>query len=101
MRSWELVSVAVFAGIPLWLALRVWRGYFLLERATVAELFQMRVGAVLVSLTTGMWLAVFTLMILEDHSEEAKLMAQNLSPSGRSHQSSSVRRGVRMFRLCT
>jgi hypothetical protein len=25
--------------------------------------------------------AVFTLMILEDHSEEAKLMAQNLSPS--------------------
>ena len=40
----------------------------------------MEMGLALITLSTGMWFAVLVLMLLEDHSAEAKSLAINLSP---------------------
>jgi hypothetical protein len=81
MRFGELAFVALLFGVPLWLVLTAWRRYRAVDRASVEDLFQMRTGLTLISLTTSMWFAVFVLMILEDHSAEAKSLATNLSPA--------------------
>lgn len=81
MKFGELVFVALLCGIPLWLVLTTWRRYFAVDRASVDHLSQMRAGLTLVSISTSIWFAVFALMLLEDHSVEAKSLATKLSPA--------------------
>jgi len=81
MTFGELAFVAFLFGVPLWLALRAWRRYLALNRDSVEDLIQMSMGLTLISLSTCMWCAVLVVMILEDHSAEAKSLAKNLSPA--------------------
>jgi hypothetical protein len=81
MKFGELAFVALLFGAPLWLVLTAWRWYLAVNRGAVENLFQMRTGLTLISLTTSMWFAVLVLMILEDHSGEAKSLATHLSPA--------------------
>jgi len=76
-----LAFIAFLFGVPLWLVWRAWRRYLAVNRASAADLFQMRMGLTLISLSTCMWCAVLVLMILEDHSAEAKSLARNVSPA--------------------
>jgi hypothetical protein len=64
--------------IPLALVLWAWHRYLSLKGDPVGELFQMRLGLGLVSISTSMWLALWLLMFSE--SEGAKSMRENLSP---------------------
>jgi len=80
MKFGELAFVAFLFGVPLWLLLRAWRTYLAVSRTAVEGLFQMRIGLTLITLSTAMWFAVLVLMLLEDHSAEAKSLAINLSP---------------------
>jgi len=81
MRFGELAFVSLLAGVPMWLVWRAWRRYLALHYASVEDLFQMKMGLTLISLSTGMWLAALMLMILEDYNADAKSFAQNLSPA--------------------
>jgi hypothetical protein len=67
--------------IPLILALNVWRQYFRVSLSPPADLLQMRVGSAVVLLITAGWLALLGLMWLEDRSQQAKTLAQNINPS--------------------
>lgn len=79
MKFGELAFVALLFGVPLWLVLRAWRTYLAVDRTALEDLFQMRIGLTLITLSTGMWFAALGLMLLEDHSAEAKSLAINLS----------------------
>ena len=81
MKLGELIFVAVLSGIPAWLVLRAWRRYFALNLTSVGDLLQMRIGLTLLSITASMWLALLVLMILEEYSNEARSVAQKVSPS--------------------
>ena len=81
MKFGELTFLALLFGVPLWLVLMAWRRYLAVDRASIEDLIQMRTGLTLISLTTSMWFAVLVLMVLEDHSTEAKSLATNLSPA--------------------
>jgi hypothetical protein len=98
MKFGGLALVAFLFGVPLWLVLTAWRRYPAVNRSVLEDLFQMRTGLTLISLTTCMWFAVLILMILEDHSADAKSLATKLSPDARFHQSSFLRRRTRMLR---
>lgn len=79
--KFELVVVVLLLGVPLWLILRAWRRYLAVTRTRLDDLFQMRMGLALITLSTGMWFAALVLMFLEDHSANAKSLAMNLSPA--------------------
>lgn len=81
MKFGELALAALLCGVPLLLVSTTWRRYLAVDRASVGNLFQMRAGLTLISLSTSIWFAVLALMILEDHSAEAKSWATNLSPA--------------------
>lgn len=76
--EWELV-IAGF-GIPVWLAGRVIYRYFALDRAALADLWQMRIGLVLTIATTVMWLWVFALIALQDHNALIYSLARKANP---------------------
>lgn len=80
MNFGELAFVALLFGVPLWLLLRAWRTYLAVRYGAVEDLFQMRMGLTLITLSTAMWFAVLVLMLLEDHSAEAKSLAIKVSP---------------------
>jgi hypothetical protein len=80
MKFGELALVAFLFGVPLWLLFTAWRRYLAVDRSSVEDLFQMRTGLALITLTTSVWLAAFLLMMLEDYSAEAKSLATNVSP---------------------
>ena len=80
MKFGELAFVALLVGVPLWLVLTAWRRYLAVGHASVENLFQMRTGLTLITLSTAMWCAALVLMLLEDHSAAAKSLAMNLSP---------------------
>jgi hypothetical protein len=79
-KSTELIFVAAFLGIPLWLVARAWVRYLGLGPLAAEEVLQMRAGLALVSVTTILWFAVLALITLEDYSAGAKSIARNLSP---------------------
>jgi len=81
MKFGELVFVAALFGVPLSLLLRACLQYVELDRSVSKDIFQMRAGMALISLTTFMWVTVFAVMILEDYSAGARSIAQNLSPA--------------------
>lgn len=81
MKFGELAFVALLFVVPLWLVLTAWSRYLAVDRASIEDLFQMRTGLMLISLTTSTWFATFALMLLEDHSAQAKSLATNLSPA--------------------
>ena len=81
MNIGKLIVAVVLLAVPAWLLLRVWRKYFALGTTPQAELFQMKTGVTLVSLTSGAWLSLFVLMILENPENRAGWVAKNLSPS--------------------
>lgn len=80
MKFGELTLVAFLFGAPLWLLLRAWRTYLAINRTALENLFQMKIGLTLITLSTAMWFAVLILMLFEGHSAEAKQLAINLSP---------------------
>ena len=81
MKFGELIFVALLFGVPLLLVLRAWRTYLAVNRTALEDLFQMRIGLTLITLSTGMWTAALVLMLLEDHSAGAKSLAIDLSPA--------------------
>lgn len=81
MSLGELSFIAVITGVPVWLALRVWRRYITVGYVSSGVSWLMRTGLVLVSFSTAMWLAVVALLFLEDHSSGARSIARNLSPA--------------------
>lgn len=80
MKLGDFILLAIFAGLPLWLAVRAWRRYFTLGTAPIGDLFQLRVGLALISAATCMWIATFGIMVLEDFNGVARSIGQNLSP---------------------
>ena len=80
MKLSELIFIVVFAGIPVWLVLRAWFKYRTLSGDPLGDVVQMRMGLTLVSATTVMWIFVFGLMLLADHNDTARTLAQNMSP---------------------
>jgi hypothetical protein len=81
MKFGELAFIAFLFGVPLWLVLRAWRKYLAINSTAIEDLFQMRMGLTLITLSTAMWFALLVLMSLEDHSAEAKSLAISLSPA--------------------
>ena len=81
MTIGELSFVVLLFGVPLWLTLKVWRKYLTVTRAAFEDLFQIRIGLTMITLSTAMWLAALVLMFLSDYSVEAKSLAINLSPA--------------------
>jgi len=79
MRFGELAFIAV--GVPIWLVARAWRRYFSLGQVEFGDSTQMTVALWLTSLSTVMWIFVFAVMLLEDHSGGARSLATNLSPA--------------------
>ena len=80
MKVGELLFVAALFGVPLFLLLRAWRRYVALDGSLDSDIFQMRVGMALTSLSTFLWVAVIAVMMVADYSAGARSMAQNLSP---------------------
>lgn len=80
MKFGDFILIAIFAGLPVWLAVRAWRQYFTIGTATIGDLFQLRTGLVLISAATCMWVATFGIMVLEDFNGVARSIGQNLSP---------------------
>ena len=76
----ELAFFALLFGVPLGLILKAWRSYLAVVRGAHEDLFQMRIGVTLITLSTGMWFTALTLMLLEDHSAEARSLAISVSP---------------------
>jgi len=81
MKFGELAFVVLLLGVPLWLTLKAWRRYLTVTRTALEDLFQMRMGLTMITLSTGMWFAALVLMFLADHIAEAKSLAINLSPA--------------------
>ena len=81
MSSGELIFVAALFGIPAWLLLRAWGRYLVLPPVSRSESLQMLAGLALISLTTVMWFAALTLMMLEDRNAGAKSLAVKV-PAG-------------------
>ena len=77
----EFGFIALIVGVPVWLVSRAWRRYIALDHVALGDSLQMRAALSFISVSTGMWIAVFTLMLLEDHSSGAKSIATNLSPA--------------------
>ena len=80
MKFSDLVLVTAVLVVPVWLAILMWLRYIRLGDSSAGDLSQMRIGLLLVSATTIMWIAVFALMSLEDRSAAAKQVARNISP---------------------
>jgi hypothetical protein len=76
MLVFEVAPIVIPLGLVLW----TWRRYLALDPASAEDLFQMRLGVGLVSISISMWLAVWLLMALGDISEAAKSIRENLSP---------------------
>ena len=81
MKFGELAFVILLFGVPLWLILKTWRRYLTVTRTALENLFQMRMGLALITLSTGMWFGALVLMFHPDHSAEAKSVATNFSPA--------------------
>lgn len=81
MKFGGLAFVVLLLGVPLWLTLKAWRRYSTVTRTALEDLFQMRMGLTMITLSTGMWFAALVLMFLSDHIAEAKSLAINLSPA--------------------
>lgn len=81
MRFGEFGFIALLVGVPVWLVSRAWRRYISLDHLALGDSLQMRVALSFISVSTGMWIVVFALMLLEDHSSRAKSVATNLSPA--------------------
>ena len=79
MRFGEVAFIAV--GVPIWLVARAWRRYFSLDHVQFGDSKQMMVALSFLSLSTTMWIFVFAVMFLEDHSSGAKSLAATLSPA--------------------
>jgi hypothetical protein len=80
MSVGECLFLVLLCGIPLWLAVRTWKRYFDMGGTAVVERPQMLVGLALITASTAMWLAVFALVVLQDHNSLLKTMAVDLSP---------------------
>jgi hypothetical protein len=76
----ESIVVVVLFGLPVWLAWRVWRRYLALDPASSGPVVQTRIGLVLVSVSTCIWVGAFAIMTLQDYSGVAKSAARHLSP---------------------
>jgi hypothetical protein len=99
MALGELTFIVFLFGVPIWLLLRAWRKYLAINYTAPQDLFQMGMGLTLITLSTAMWFVVLVLMLLEDHSAEAKSLAINLSPGKTWFDQSSFLRGrSRMLR---
>jgi hypothetical protein len=81
MTFGELAFIALLFGVPLWLVWRTWRRYLAVHHTAPEDLFQMRIGLTLITLSTAMWFALLFVMLLEDHSVEAKSLAIDVSPA--------------------
>src|SRR6478609_2320886 len=44
------------------------------------DLFQMRIGLPMITVSTGMWFAALAIMFLSEHSARARSLANDLSP---------------------
>ncbi len=81
MTSGEFGFVLALFGVPLWLAGTAWFRYLGMERPSVGAFPWIRSGITLLSISTMMWVAILTLMIIENRSDEARSLAKNLSPA--------------------
>ena len=79
MSFGEFGFIALLVGIPVWLVSRAWRRYISVDHVALGDSLQMRAALSFISVSTVMWIAVFALMVLEDHSSGAKSVATNLS----------------------
>jgi hypothetical protein len=85
MKLAELILFAALFAVPLLLLLRAWRRYVALDGSLGSgslprDIFQMRAGIALTSLTTFLWVTVIAVMVAADYSAGARSIAQNLSP---------------------
>lgn len=78
----EYIFVAGLFGLPVWLALRAWRCYFVLDRSSVSGTLQMKIGLTLVSMTVCLWVAVLGLMIVSDYVHRTSVLLDAISVPG-------------------
>ena len=81
MRFGEFGFFALLVGVPVWLVSRAWRRYISLDHVALGDSLQMRLALSFISVSAGMWIVVFSLMLLEDFSNGARSVATNLSPT--------------------
>ena len=81
MSLGEFGFIALLMGVPVWLLSMAWRLYISLDHVVLGDSLQMRVALSFISVSTGMWIGVFALMLLEDRSSGAKSVAAHLSPA--------------------
>ena len=81
MRFGEFSFFALLVGVPVWLVSRAWRRYISIDHVALGDSLQMRLALSFISVSTGMWIVVLSLMLLEDFSSGAKSVATNLSPT--------------------
>ena len=65
----ELVGLYLGAAvtiIPTWLLLCAWHRYSTLNKRSLRDFPQMRTGMAFLSISTGMWLALFVLVFIVD-----------------------------------
>lgn len=78
MNAVEAVFAALLLGMPIWFVARAWHIYLGLSANSRGRLLQLRMGLMLISVSAGIWIAVFALLFSEDYSIDAASLTRNV-----------------------
>ncbi len=76
----DLILFMILVGIPVWLVATAWSRYAGIRQHLRSGLLGVRLGLTFISGATGVWLAVFALMVLQDQIIQVQIVARSLSP---------------------
>ncbi len=76
----DLILFVILIGIPVWLVATAWSRYAGIGQHRRSGLLGVRLGLTFISGATGIWLAVFALMVLQDRIVQVQILARRLSP---------------------
>ncbi len=77
----DLILFTMLGGIPVWLVVTAWSRYAGIGQHLPSGLLRVRLGLTFVSVATGIWLAVFAVMVLQDRSPQVQTIGKSLSPA--------------------
>ncbi len=77
----DVILLTTAVGIPVWLVATAWLRYAGVRQNRHSSLFRVYLGLIFISLATGVWLAVFAVMVLQDRSVQVQTIARSLSPT--------------------
>ncbi len=77
----DLILFTMLVAIPVWLVATAWSRYAGIGQHLRSGLLRIRLGLTVVSVATGIWLAVFAVMVLQGRSPQVQTIGKNLSPA--------------------